>query len=139
MVVIEPDQVILTRRGDSQLSKMYEDLRRLEQSGHSSNLVAGLHIRGEIAGDGDLVVDGIVEGPIQLTRGRLTVGGNGKVTGSVSARDVLVHGTVTGNLQATDRVEIKPSSSVVGDVATARMVIDEGALYGGSLEIGAKR
>jgi cytoskeletal protein CcmA (bactofilin family) len=60
------------------------------------------------------------------------------VRGDVAVREVVVHGTVTGDLQARDRLEIKASGSVVGDVMTSRIVIDDGAHYKGSIEIGRK-
>ena len=83
-------------------------------------------------------MDGIVEGPVKLADGTLTVGGKGTVKGDVVVRETIVHGAVTGNVQARDRVEIKQSGSVVGDLTTSRIIIDDGAHYKGSIEIGRK-
>ena len=121
------------------MSKIYDELRRAEQFRHGSSVVAGLRIKGQILGNEDLVVDGTVDGPIQLGEGRLRVGLEGKVAGNVVAREVVVEGSLIGSLQAGDRVEIKPSGSVVGNVVSGRFVINDGAHYKGSIEIGAKK
>jgi cytoskeletal protein CcmA (bactofilin family) len=120
------------------LSKTYDELKRAEQFRHESRVLAGLRIKGQISGNEDVVVDGTVDGPIQLAGSTLTVGEKGKITGDIAAREVVVHGSVTGNLQTSDRVEIKTRGSLIGDVVTARMVIDDGAHFKGSIEIGAK-
>jgi len=85
-----------------------------------------------------LYVDGDVEGPIQLADGKLTVGTSGTITADVVAREVIIYGRVKGNLQARDRIEIKKEGSVVGDLLTARIVIEDGAQFKGSIEIDRK-
>jgi cytoskeletal protein CcmA (bactofilin family) len=120
------------------MSKIHDDLRRAEQFRHGNSVVAGLRIKGQISGNEDLVVEGTVEGPIQLAGCTLTVGEKGKVTGNIAAREVVVQGSVTGNVQANDRVEIKSSGSITGDITTARIIIDDGAHFKGSIEIGTK-
>jgi cytoskeletal protein CcmA (bactofilin family) len=116
------------------LTKASDELKHSD----AGSIPAGLHIQGQISGNEDLVVDGIVEGPIQLTGCTLTVGEKGKVTGDIAAREVVVQGTVAGNVQASERVEIKASGSIVGDIATARIIINDGAHFKGSIEIAAK-
>jgi cytoskeletal protein CcmA (bactofilin family) len=113
------------------LRKASEELKPTSSGG----IPAGLCIQGQISGTEDLVVDGIVNGPIQLAGCTLTVGEKGKVTGNIAAREVVVYGSVTGNVQATERVQIKASGSVVGDLGTARIIIDDGAHFKGSIEI----
>jgi cytoskeletal protein CcmA (bactofilin family) len=120
------------------LSKTYDEVKSAEQFRHASSVLAGLRIKGQISGSEDLLVEGSVDGPIQLAEGMLTVGPKGKLTGDVGARDVVVHGSVTGNLQAINRIEIKTSGSVFGDIVTPRIIIDDGAHYKGSIEIGQK-
>jgi cytoskeletal protein CcmA (bactofilin family) len=95
-------------------------------------------IKGEVSGGEDLLAEGTIEGPVNLTNAILTVGEKGGVIGNVSAKDVIVHGAVTGNVQARDRVEIKPKGSIIGDIITSRIVIDDGAHCKGSIEIGHK-
>ncbi len=96
---------------------------------------AGLRVQGEISGNEDLQVDGTIEGHVQLGERRLTVGSTAKVTADVQAREVVVFGKVKGNLRARDRIEIKKDGSVVGDLATARIMIEDGAYFKGSIEI----
>ncbi len=117
--------------------KASDELKRAPQFPHGGSIAAGLRIQGQISGNEDLVVEGIVDGPIQLAGCTLTVGEKGKVTGDIAAREVVVHGSVTGNVQASNRVEIRLSGSIVGDIVTARIIIDEGAHFKGSIEIGA--
>ena len=104
-------------------------------SGTTARLGASLHIKGEISGNEDLHVDGSVEGLIQLEDRKLTVGASAKLTADVVAREVVVYGSVKGNLRARDRIEIKKDGSVVGDLTTARIMIEDGAYFKGSIEI----
>lgn len=115
---------------------MYDELKRAEQFVHGTSVVSsGLTIKGEISGTEDLLVEGRIEGPINLTGHNLTVGTGGKIKANVTAREVVVHGEVTGNLAASDRVEIKKEGSMTGDLKTGRIVIEEGAKFKGSIEI----
>jgi cytoskeletal protein CcmA (bactofilin family) len=104
-------------------------------SSGTARLGASLHVKGEINGHEDLLVDGSVEGLIQLEDRKLTVGATAKVSADVIAREVVVYGTVKGNLRARDRIEIKKDGSVVGDLTTARIMIEDGAYFKGSIEI----
>lgn len=98
-------------------------------------LGASLEIKGKITGEEDLQIDGKVDGPISLEGRRLTVGRTGKLNSEITAGEVIVHGTVTGNLRARDRVEIRKDGSVIGDVAAARISIEDGAYFKGRIEI----
>jgi cytoskeletal protein CcmA (bactofilin family) len=100
-----------------------------------ARLGASLHVKGEITGHEDLLIDGSVEGLIQLEDRKLTVGATAKVSADVVAREVVVYGSVKGNLRARDRIEIKKDGSVVGDLTTARIMIEDGAYFKGSIEI----
>jgi cytoskeletal protein CcmA (bactofilin family) len=104
-------------------------------SGSTARLGASLHIKGEISGNEDLHIDGSVEGLVQLDDRKLTVGATAKLTADVVAREVVVYGSVKGNLRARDRIEIKKDGSVVGDLTTARIMIEDGAYFKGSIEI----
>jgi cytoskeletal protein CcmA (bactofilin family) len=118
------------------LSKTYDDLKLAEQSRHGGNVVsAGLRVKGEISGNKDLLVDGTIEGPINLGYGILTIGATGKITADVVAREIIVYGEVKGNLAAQDRIEVKKDGSVMGDLTTGRIVIEDGANFKGSIEI----
>ena len=106
--------------------------------GSTARLGASLHIKGEISGNEDLQVDGAVEGLIQLDDRKLTVGASAKVTADLVAREVVVYGSVKGNLRARDRIEIKKDGSVVGDLTTSRIMIEDGAYFKGAIEIDRK-
>jgi cytoskeletal protein CcmA (bactofilin family) len=107
-------------------------------AGSTARLGASLHIKGEISGNEDLQVDGTVEGLIQLDDRKLTVGASAKVTADLVAREVVVYGSVKGNLRARDRIEIKKDGSVIGDLTTSRIMIEDGAYFKGAIEIDRK-
>jgi cytoskeletal protein CcmA (bactofilin family) len=92
-------------------------------------------IKGELSGSEDLYVDGEVEGSIDLKEHSLTIGPHGRVRANVHAREIIVHGKVDGNLNGTDRVELKRSAVQVGDIATQRIVIEDGAYFKGAIDI----
>jgi cytoskeletal protein CcmA (bactofilin family) len=96
---------------------------------------ASLEIKGRIAADEDLQIDGKVEGPVSVRGHRLTVGRSGQLNSEVSTRELVVFGKVTGNVNATDRVEIKKDGAVIGDIQTARISIEDGAIFKGRIEI----
>ena len=98
-------------------------------------LGSSLEIHGTISGEEDLQIDGKVEGSISLPGHRLTVGRMAHLTSEITAREVIVCGKVTGNLRTRDRVEIKKDGSVVGDITTARISIEDGAHFKGRIEI----
>jgi len=91
-------------------------------------------VRGELSGSEDLYLDGEVEGSIELREHHLTIGPHGRVRASVNARDVVVHGQLNGNVQGTERVELKKSAVLTGDIVTQRIVIEDGAVSKGSIE-----
>jgi len=101
----------------------------------TARLGASLHVKGEITGNEDLTIDGSVEGLVHLEDRKLTIGANARITADVIAREVVVYGNVKGNLRARDRIEIKKDGSVVGDLTTARIMIEDGAYFKGSIEI----
>ena len=92
-------------------------------------------VKGELSGSEDLYVDGQVEGSITLRGQSLTIGPNGRVRANVEARNVILHGQVDGNITASDRVELRKSASLRGDIATARIAIDDGAYFKGTIDI----
>src|SRR6201987_1063289 len=104
-------------------------------SGSTARLGASLHVKGEITGNEDLAIDGTVEGLVHLEDRKLTIGASAKVTADIIAREVAVYGNVKGNLRARDRIEIKKDGSVVGDLTTARIMIEDGAYFKCSIEI----
>jgi cytoskeletal protein CcmA (bactofilin family) len=95
-----------------------------------------MRVKGEISGNEDLLVDGKVEGPISVGEHRLTVGQNGQVTGGLAAREIVICGKVDGNQAVVcESIEIKKDASMIGNVTTRRIVIEDGAGFKGSIEI----
>ncbi len=92
-------------------------------------------IKGQIFGREDVYVDGEVEGTIELLEHRLTIGAHGKVHAGIKAREVVIVGTVHGNIEATDKIDIRKDAKLVGDIRTARIVIEDGAYFKGSIDI----
>jgi cytoskeletal protein CcmA (bactofilin family) len=101
-----------------------------------SYLGPGLQIKGEISGDEDLRLDCKVEGLISIGGFRLTVGPGAHVAAEIVAREAVIAGEVSGDVRAWDRIEIKKNASVVGDITTGKIMIEEGAYFKGSIEIG---
>ena len=92
-------------------------------------------IKGELSGSEDLYVDGEVEGSIELHDHNLTVGPNGRIRASVNAKEVIIQGRVDGNVTGTDRVELRKSAVLAGDIVTQRIVIEDGAYFKGGIDI----
>jgi cytoskeletal protein CcmA (bactofilin family) len=92
-------------------------------------------VKGQIFSREDLTIDGEVEGTVELQEHRLTVGPNGKVVASVKAREIVVLGTVHGNVETSDRIDIRRDAKLVGDIRTARIVIEDGAYFKGNIDI----
>jgi cytoskeletal protein CcmA (bactofilin family) len=105
------------------------------QTGEFAHIGKSVVIKGELSGSEDLYVDGSVEGNIELRNHSLTVGPNGKVKANVSAKAVMVQGTLDGSVNASDRVELRKSAVVTGDVTTQRIAIEEGAFLKGKVDI----
>jgi cytoskeletal protein CcmA (bactofilin family) len=91
-------------------------------------------VKGELSGSEDLYLDGEVEGSIELREHHLTIGPHGRVRATVHARDVVVHGHLNGNVHGTERVELKKSAVLTGDILTKRIVIEDGAVFKGGIE-----
>jgi cytoskeletal protein CcmA (bactofilin family) len=98
-------------------------------------IARSLEIKGEVICSDWLYIDGKVEGAISLPGGRVTVSRDAQVAANISAREVVVLGNVRGNIDASDRVDIRSESSLIGDVITQRISIGEGAFFKGSMEI----
>jgi len=94
-----------------------------------------VRIKGELTGSEDLYIDGQVEGVVQLKDYYLTVGPSGKVQANVNAKKVMIHGSVRGNICASDSVTIGKTGSLIGDLIVAGVVIEDGAYFKGSIDI----
>jgi cytoskeletal protein CcmA (bactofilin family) len=94
-----------------------------------------LVIKGEISGAEALYIDGRIEGKISLPDNRVTIGRNGSVQANISAREVVVMGKVSGNIDCSDRVDIRSEGSVTGDVSTVRISVEDGAVLKGGIQV----
>lgn len=97
-----------------------------------------VQIKGELTGSEDLYLDGSIEGTIDLRDHSLIIGPNGKIKADITARDLVVHGKVEGNVTATGRVELRKSCTLIGNVSTQRIVIEDGAFFKGAIDIKEK-
>ena len=105
------------------------------QTGNSARLGASLEIKGQITGTENLQIDGKVDGPIMLRGHELTVGSTAQLNSEIHAGDVVAYGKVVGNIHARGRVDIKKDGSITGDIASARISIEDGAHFKGRIEI----
>jgi len=100
-----------------------------------SRISSGIRINGEISGDDDLYIDGQAEGQFHFPLAKVTVGPNGKVKANIEAREIVVEGTVTGDLKASAGVQLGGASRVQGSLITPRIAIDDGAKLRGKVEM----
>jgi cytoskeletal protein CcmA (bactofilin family) len=97
----------------------------------------GIRIKGEVTGNEDLFVDGLVEGKLNLTANCcLTVGPNGTVKADLNAREIIVRGKVEGKITARDKLQVWSTGQITGEVQTGRLAIEDGALLRGKVEAG---
>ena len=101
-----------------------------------ANIGKSITIKGDLTGNEDLVIDGNIEGRIDLPNNQLTIGPEGKIKADVHAKSAVVVGHVTGNVSATERIEVQASGIVDGDVRAPRLVVQEGAVLNGAVEMG---
>jgi cytoskeletal protein CcmA (bactofilin family) len=94
-----------------------------------------LVIKGEITGSEALYIDGRIEGKITMPESRVTIGRNGKVDASIQAKEVVVMGKVNGNIECSDRVDIRAEGSVAGDISTVRISVEDGAALKGGIQV----
>ena len=100
----------------------------------SATIGASMTIKGEISSREDLLIDGEVDGAVE-SHNVLTVGANGKVRANIKAREVVVYGSVRGNVEVVEKIAIREQGSLVGDIKAAGISIDDGAYFKGSIDI----
>jgi cytoskeletal protein CcmA (bactofilin family) len=111
-----------------------QQVPRQEPPRRGSVIGPAMSIKGEVASREELQIDGQIEGSLQVDN-RVTVGKTGKVRANVSAKELHVFGAIHGNVKATERVVIRKDASLVGDIVTAGIVVDDGAYFKGSIDI----
>ena len=104
-------------------------------AGTTAALGKNVTIKGQIFAREDLMIDGEVEGTVECQEHRLTIGPNARVQAGLKAREIVIHGSIQGNVDATDKIDIKKEAKLVGDIKTSRIVIEDGAYFKGSIDI----
>jgi cytoskeletal protein CcmA (bactofilin family) len=101
----------------------------------SATLGKNVTVKGQIFAREDLTIDGEVEGTVECHEHRLTIGPNARVQAGLKAREIVIHGSIQGNVEAVDKIDIKKEAKLVGDIKTSRIVIEDGAYFKGSIDI----
>src|SRR5450631_2732924 len=101
----------------------------------SAALGKNVTVKGQIFAREDLTIDGAVEGTVECHEHRLTIGPNARVQAGLKAREIIIQGSIQGNVDATDKIDIKKEAKLVGDIKTSRIVIEDGAYFKGSIDI----
>jgi cytoskeletal protein CcmA (bactofilin family) len=105
-------------------------------SGERAAIGRSITIKGEVSGDEDLLIQGRIEGSVNLKQHSVTVGREGEVKADIVARVVTVEGKVEGNLSADEQVILRASASVQGDISAPRVVLEDGASFRGGVDMG---
>src|ERR1035438_4886084 len=108
---------------------------RFEPANNGNSIGKSVKVVGQIFSKEDLFVDGTVEGTLEASEHKLTIGPHATIQASIKAREVLVLGTIQGNVEAFERLEIRKDAKLLGDIRTARIVIEDGAYFKGSIDI----
>ena len=121
----------------SQFSNQPSQPRAVAIPVEQATIGRSLVVKGEISGSESLYIDGKVEGTVNLSDSRVTIGRNGSVAANISAREVVILGKVQGNIQCTDRLDIRSEGALTGDVVTQRISVEDGAILKGSVQVRA--
>lgn len=110
---------------------------RFESENRVSAATIGKAVKivGQIYSKEDLYIDGEIEGTVEALEHKLTIGPHGAVHAGIKARDVVALGSITGNVEASDKIEIHKEAKLVGDIRTSRIIIEDGAYFKGSIDI----
>jgi cytoskeletal protein CcmA (bactofilin family) len=125
-------------RPNPKASNLTAEKTPMRGEGQMANIGKSISIKGDLTGEEDVLVEGKVEGKIDLPENELTIGANGNVHADVHAKTVMVIGRVAGNVSGGERVEIQTSGIVEGDVRAPRLIVQEGAVVNGSISMETK-
>jgi cytoskeletal protein CcmA (bactofilin family) len=115
----------------------YNPVKTVTAPMEQANIGRSVIIKGEITGAEPLYIDGQVEGTITVSENRVTIGRYGSVTANIKAKEVVIMGKVTGNVECSDRLDIRGEGTLVGDVATQRISVEDGAVMSGKVQVRA--
>jgi cytoskeletal protein CcmA (bactofilin family) len=123
------------RKETSTVSSMPPARIETEPRGGAATIGKAVKVVGQIFSREDLYVDGEVEGTVEALEHKLTIGPNGTVRATIKAREVVALGNIQGNVEATEKIEIRKDAKLTGDIRTARIIIEDGAYFKGSIDI----
>jgi cytoskeletal protein CcmA (bactofilin family) len=116
----------------------YSPMKNLGPPTEQATISRSVTIKGEISGTEPLYIDGQIEGRINFSGSRITIGRNGQVTANIVAKEVVIMGTVKGNVECSERLDIRAEGSLTGDVITRLISVEAGAVLKGSVEVRSK-
>lgn len=115
----------------------YTPVKTVTSPVEQATIGRSLVIKGEVSGSESLYIDGRIEGSVNLTDNRITIGRNGSVAANITAREVVIMGKVQGNIQCSDRLDVRSEGALTGDVVTPRISVEDGAMIKGSVQVRA--
>ncbi len=115
----------------------YTPPKNITSSMEQATIGRSVVIKGEVSGAESLYVDGRIEGTVNFADSRVTIGRSGVIVANINAKEIVIMGTVTGNIHCTDRLDIRSEGSLVGDVVTPRICVEDGAVLKGAVEVRA--
>ena len=130
-----PEQPRREQTTMSSPSRSFEPEVNAVRAGTSATLGKNVTVKGQIFAREDLTIDGEVEGTVECHDHRLTIGPNARVQAGLKAREIVIQGSIQGNVEAADKIDIKKEAKLVGDIKTSRIVIEDGAYFKGSIDI----
>src|SRR5580692_476798 len=132
---VAPSPVIETKKEITPVSSIPMGKFEPQGSANSASIGKAVKVVGQIYSREDLYVDGEVEGTVEALEHKLTIGPNGVVRAGIKAREVVALGNIQGNVEAHEKIEIRKDAKLVGDIKTARIIIEDGAYFKGSIDI----
>jgi cytoskeletal protein CcmA (bactofilin family) len=117
----------------------YTPPKNVTSSMEQATIGRSVVIKGEVSGAESLYVDGRIEGTVNFAESRVTIGRSGVILANINAKEVVIMGTVTGNIHCTDRLDIRSEGSLTGDVVTPRICVEDGAVLKGAVEVRAEQ
>ena len=121
----------------SQLPSNFSPTKTVSVPVEQATIGRSVVIKGEVSGTESLYIDGRIEGTVNFSEHRVTIGRNGSVAANISAREVVILGKVQGNIQCSDRLDIRSEGALTGDVVTQRISVEDGAILKGSVQVRA--
>ena len=124
-----------TESGPVEPAKPTESAKKSASTEHSASIGPSITINGDVTGEENLVVEGVIEGTVNLKDNNLVISENGRLTANINARIIRVDGEVKGELRGTEQIIISPTGQVSGDIRAPRVVLEDGCQFKGSVDM----